>query len=91
MWEFTTWECIELLLKFMGILTLLTLLHSLVQGCPSLRNPFDGETVLRTFSFVYLIHSNGYASAADRPTCFASLPQNSKSWGDMRPRLALII
>jgi len=27
-----------------------------------------------------LIHSYGYASAGDRPTCFASLPQNSKSW-----------
>ena len=23
---------------------------------------------------------HGYASAADRPTCFASLPQNAKSW-----------
>jgi hypothetical protein len=27
-----------------------------------------------------LIHSYGYASAGDRPTCFASLPTNSKSF-----------
>jgi hypothetical protein len=26
-----------------------------------------------------LIHSYGYESAADRPTCLASLPLNSKS------------
>ncbi len=33
-----------------------------------------------------LKRSYGYASAADRPTCFASLPQNSKSWREMRAR-----
>ena len=27
-----------------------------------------------------LIHSYGYASAGDRPTCFASLPIKSKSF-----------
>jgi len=27
-----------------------------------------------------LIHSYGYESAGDRPTCFASLPLNSKSF-----------
>ncbi len=55
-------------------------LRLLVQGCPFLRNPFDGEKVLRTFSLTRLTHSDGYASAADCPTCFASLRQKSKSW-----------
>ncbi len=65
---------------FAAPLPQLTLLRLLIQDCPSPRNPFDGEKVLRTFSFICLTHSYGYASATDHPTCFASLPQNSKSW-----------
>ena len=33
------------------------LLRLLVLGYPSLSNPFDGEKVLMTFSFIRLIHS----------------------------------
>jgi hypothetical protein len=34
-----------------------------------------------------LKRSYGYAPAADRPTCFASLSQKSKSWSEMRARI----
>jgi len=42
-----------------------------------LGKPFAGKMVHWTISFVQLTHSYGYASADDRPTCFASLIRNS--------------
>ncbi len=65
---------------FVAPLPLLSLHRLLVQSCSSLSNSFDCEKVLITFSFSRLTHSYGYASATDRPNCFASLPQKSKSW-----------
>ncbi len=59
---------------------LLTLLHSMVQGIPSLVYPFAGEKVHWTFFYVRLTHSYGYGPAGDRLSCFASLIQNPESW-----------
>jgi len=49
----------------------------LIQGCSSVSNPFTGEKIHRIFPFVRLTHSYGYASAGDRPNCFASFSLNS--------------
>ena len=56
----------------------------MVQGIPSLVCPFAGDKVHWTLSGIRLTHSYGYASAGDRPTCFASLTQNSDkiAWSD---------
>jgi len=43
-----------------------------------LGKPFAGKMVHWTISFVQLTHSYGYASADDRPTCFASLTRTAQ-------------
>ncbi len=65
---------------FAAPIPLLTPLRWMVQGCPSLDNPFGGVKVHWTFTTFRLTHRHHYASAGDRPTCFASLPQESESW-----------
>lgn len=58
----------------------------MVQGCPSLDNPFVGTTVHRTLAFNRLTHSYGYASTADRPSalrspCVARSPAHTSLYG----------
>jgi hypothetical protein len=49
----------------------------LIQGCSSVSNPFIGVKIHRIFTFIRFTHSYGYASAGDRPNCFASFSLNS--------------
>jgi len=49
----------------------------LIQGCSSVSNPFIEVKIHRIFTFIRFTHSYGYASAGDRPNCFASFPLNS--------------
>jgi hypothetical protein len=49
----------------------------LIQGCSSVSNPFIGVKIHRIFPFIRFTHSYGYASAGDRPNCFASFSLNS--------------
>ncbi len=65
------------------------MLGSMVQGIPSLVCPFTGEKVHWTFPFVRLTHSYGYASADDRPTCFASLTQDPDRAKGRKPEVIL--